>query len=115
MTPTVFVTEPVTPPRHHGTVQFIGFSGVAQALGAEARRAGLAVPGFRSPPRLSGAIRTIRWSPTGGSVVSVVIHGRPMTDVIGDMIEGVVAANQLSGERAELVRGRLRCKVAAPA
>jgi hypothetical protein len=98
-----------------GTVQFIGFSGVAQALGAEARRAGLAVPGFRSPPRLSGATRTIRWSPAGGSVVSVVIHGRPMTDVIGDMVDGVVAANQLSGERAELVRGRLRRTVAAPA
>jgi hypothetical protein len=96
-------------------VQFIGFSGVALALGAEARRAGLAVPGFRSPPRLSGATRTIRWSSAGGSVVSVVIHGRATTDVIGDMIDGVVAANQLSGERAELVRGRLRRRVATPA
>jgi hypothetical protein len=38
-----------------------------------------------------------------------------MTDVIGDMIDGVVAANQLSGERAELVRGRLRLTVAAAA
>jgi hypothetical protein len=38
-----------------------------------------------------------------------------MTEVIGDMIDGVVAANQLSGERAEVVRGRLRLRVAAPA
>ena len=111
----MFVRWPSHPRGIMGTVQFIGFSGVAQALGAEARRAGLAVPGFRSPPRLSGAIRTIRCSPAGGSVVSVVIHGRPMTDVIGDMIDGVVAANQLSGERAELVRGRLRRTVAAAA
>jgi hypothetical protein len=38
-----------------------------------------------------------------------------MTEVIGDMIDGVVAANQLSGERAEVVRGRLRRRVVAPA
>jgi hypothetical protein len=38
-----------------------------------------------------------------------------MTDVIGDMIDGVVAANQLSGERAELIRGRLRRGLVAAA
>jgi hypothetical protein len=38
-----------------------------------------------------------------------------MTDVIGDMIDGVVAANQLSGERAELIRGQLRRGLVAAA
>jgi hypothetical protein len=38
-----------------------------------------------------------------------------VVDVIGDMIDGVVAANELSGERAELVRGRLRRTLAAAA
>jgi hypothetical protein len=96
-------------------VRFLGFSGIALALGEEARRAGLVVPGFRSPPRLDGAIRTIRYRPAGGTVVAVVIRDRPISDVVGDMIDGVVAANQLSGERAEEVRGRLRRRVAAAA
>jgi hypothetical protein len=93
-------------------MRFIGFSGIAQALGDEARHAGLIVPGFRSPPRLAGARRTIRRPPAGGAVVAVVIRDRPIGEVITDMIDGVVAANQLSGEQADEILGRLRRRVA---
>jgi hypothetical protein len=93
------------------TVRFIRFSGIAQALGEEAHQAGLIAPGFRSPPRLAGATRTIRCLPTGGAVVAVVIQDRPVAEVIRDMIDGVVAANELSGEVAEEVRGRLRRRI----
>jgi hypothetical protein len=93
-------------------MRFIGFSGIAQALGEEARQAGLMVPGFRSPPRLTGARRTIRCPPAGGAVVAVVIRDRPIGEVISDMIDGVVVANELSGASAEEIRARLRRRVA---
>jgi hypothetical protein len=80
------------------------FSAAAQAIGAESRRMGLVVPGFRSPPRLSGVNRTIRRS---GPVVSVAVRGRPVCDVVADMIEGVVVANGLGGPRAVRVRRAL--------
>ena len=48
------------------------FAHAARRLGAAARAAGLTVPAFRSPPRRSGAPRTIRRLP-GGPVVAVVL------------------------------------------
>lgn len=81
----------------------LAFSDVARRLGAAARAAGLVVPGFRSPPRLAGAARTIRRYP-GGAVVSVQIRDRPFAGVITDMVEGVLEANRVNGE----ARVRLR-------
>jgi hypothetical protein len=67
---------------------------------AEARRHGLTAPGFSSPPRRAGADRTIRRIPGGGVLVAVRVRGRRPDEVAADMVEGVVAANQLDGAAA---------------
>jgi hypothetical protein len=79
------------------------FADAARRLTAAARAAGLAVPAFRSPPRLAGADRSIRRYP-GGTVVSVQLRGRPFADVAADMVDGVLAANRLAGPAAEHLR-----------
>lgn len=83
------------------------FAGAARLLGDEARRLGLVVPGFRSPPRLRGLDRSLRRRPGGGATVSVRIRGRPWVAVAADMIEGVVAANGLAGHGADEARAAM--------
>ncbi len=81
----------------------VRFAAAARRLGVEARRRGLAVPGFRSPPRLPGAERSIRRRPDGAAVVAVRVHGRPLDAVVTDMVEGVLAANRsAAGDPSEL-------------
>jgi len=82
------------------------FAHAARRLGAAARAAGLTVPAFRSPPRRSGAPRTIRRLP-GGPVVAVVMRDRAFADVLTDMVEGVVIANRLQEPAAARVRRTL--------
>ncbi len=83
----------------------VRFAVAALALGAEARRRGLGVPGFRSPPRLPGVERSIRRQAGGGAVVAVRVHGRSIEAVITDMVEGILAANPLvTGDASELRR-----------
>jgi len=89
------------------------FSAVARTLGAAARGRGLVVPGFRSPPRLREAERTVRRSPGGGVTVAVRLRDRPFAAVVSDMVEGVVVANRLSGTEATRVRTALWEAVAA--
>jgi hypothetical protein len=66
----------------------------------------LIVPAFRTPPKRADAVRTIRKLP-GGTVVAVRVRDRPRVEVIGDMVEGVVLANGLSGEAATRLRTAL--------
>ena len=91
----------------HPVVQF---AQAARRLGAAARAAGLAVPAFRSPPRLAGARRTIRRLP-GGSVIAVRVAQRRFDEVVADMIDGIVAVNGLSGDAAARMRRVLRAAV----
>jgi len=88
------------------------FAETARLLAAEARRHKLTVPGFRSPPRLAGVDRTIRWTPAGACVVSVRVRGRDMDEVIADMVEGVVVANGFTGQMADGWRMALRSLLA---
>jgi len=83
------------------------FAAVARGLAGEARARGLAVPGFRSPPRLPGASRSLGRHPDGGAVVSVVVRGRPVAAVAADMVDGVLALNGLGGAEAEALRAAL--------
>lgn len=83
---------------------------MARFLAAESREAGLAVPAFRSPPRLAGAARTIRRL-GDGAVVAIQIRGRDADAVAADMIEGIVLANRLDPSVAEPVRRRLLASV----
>ena len=82
------------------------FARAVQALAAAARAEGLAVPSFRSPPRLHGVQRSIRRWP-GGATVAVVVRGRPWPAVQADLVEGVVAANGLQGPQADAARAVL--------
>jgi hypothetical protein len=82
------------------------FATAARALSMEARRLGLAAPAFRSPPRAAGVDRALRRR-GGWPVVSVRVRDRYWPAVAADMVEGVIAANGLSGRVAEEVRGQL--------
>lgn len=79
------------------------FTRAARQLGTAARAAGLEVPAFRTPPRLEGAVRTVRQFP-GGSVVSVTVRGRAFDDVAGDLVDGIVRVNGLQGDAATAAR-----------
>ena len=83
------------------------FASAVRVLGPAARARGLEVPGFRSPPRVPGAERTLRRRAGGGATVAVRLHGRPFVAVLADMIEGILVANGLSGTEATRVRTAL--------
>ena len=92
---------PPTPSTTSGTT--VEFAQAARVLAREARSKGLKVPGFRSPPKIVGAQRTLRRH-SGGVVVAVQVRGRPWFAVAADMIEGVVAANALQPPDADRLR-----------
>ena len=84
------------------------FAATARLLARELQRRRMRVPGFRSPPRLSGVDRTLRRHPSGsGATVAVRVRGRVWVAVLADMIEGVVAANVLAGPPADELRAAL--------
>lgn len=85
----------------------VGFAATARTLAAEARRLGLAVPGFRSPPAVPGADRSLRRRPGGSVAVAVRLRGRPAEAVVADMVEGVLVVNGLAGEQAARCRSVL--------
>lgn len=89
----------------------MGFAAAARAIADEARRAGLVVPGFRTPPRLHGVDRSLRRRPGGAPAVAVRVLGRPLETVVADMVEGVLVANA-ARDRDDL-RARLLAAVAA--
>jgi hypothetical protein len=90
----------------------VRFTAAARLLGQAARERGLVSPGFRSPPRLLGADRTLRRR-RARSTIAVRVLGRLWVPVLADMIEGVVVANQLSGPPADRLREALWDSVAA--
>ena len=83
------------------------FAATVRTLGAAARERGLVVPGFRSPPRVPRAERTIRFAKDGTATVAVIVKGRPFQAVVADLIEGIVVVNNLDGTAATRVRTRL--------
>ncbi len=85
------------------TTRYAEFAVAARVLASRAHRHGLKPPGFRSPPRIVGADRSLR-RVNGGVVVSVLLRDRPFVAVLSDMVQGVVAANQLTGREAEIAR-----------
>jgi hypothetical protein len=64
------------------------------------------VPGFRTPPRLVGLDRTVRRH-ADGATVSVRVRGRPWAATVADMIDGVVAVNDLDARQANRLRADL--------
>ena len=82
------------------------FAAAARALVDASRRLGLEPPSFRSPPRLGSVDRSLRRHDRG-TVVAVRLRGRPWAAVLADMVEGVVAANDLTAADADRVRADL--------
>jgi hypothetical protein len=85
----------------------VRFAALARAVSVEARRLGLDVPGFRSPPGLVGVDRSLRRREGGAPSVAVRLAGRSDDAVAIDLVDGVLAANRVSGEAAARLRRRL--------
>lgn len=85
----------------------VRFADAARRLASACRAQNLIVPGFRSPPALPAADRTIRRRADGAVIVAVRVKGRPLASVMADLVEGVIVANGLSGPEAEATRGQL--------
>lgn len=83
------------------------FAALARRLSESARTIGVGVPGFRSPPRAPGVQRSIRRESDGSATISVALRGRPGIAVVADMIDGVIAAAELTGVEAGQLRDRL--------
>jgi len=90
-----------------GELSSLQFAAVARQLGEAARRQGLDVPAFRSPPRSPGVRRALRRESDGSTTVSVALRGRPGLAVVADMIDGMVAAAHLADVEAGAVRDEL--------
>lgn len=79
------------------------FVTVARALQEEARRLGLVVPAFRSRPHRG--TRAIRRCPDG--IVVLVATDRDVHAVTEDLIDGVLAAQNLDAEDLDWARTAL--------
>ena len=111
----------VTPPFHNGLMTSPTAdhdrtttrdrAGAGRVIGSAVKAMGFDAPGFRSPPRLVGVDRSIRRRPSADgsstSVVSVRVKDRPWVAVLADMIEGVVAANEVVSPESDRVRTEL--------
>ena len=94
----------ITPFWHHGFVDPLSppeFAQMVRRLNQAASAAGMQAPSFVSPPRHPRRPRTIRWLQSDRAMVAVRRGNRAADAVVSDMIDGVVAANRLSGSEAE--------------
>lgn len=82
------------------------FARAAEVLGATARRLGLIAPAYRSPPRHPGLMRSVSRS-GDGPVVAIRVRGRSLSAVLADMVDGVIAVNDLRPPREADVRAAL--------
>lgn len=83
----------------------LAFAHAVRTLSESARLQGLEVPMFRSPPRSPTAVRTVRRT-RRGVTISVRVGDRPWTNVLADLVDGIVLVNDLDGRRA------IRCRTA---
>lgn len=85
----------------------VRFAHAVRLLAGPTRLGGWVLPTFRSPPRVAGADRTLRRRQDGSAVVAVALRGRPWSDVLSDLVEGVVVGNGLCAKEAERCRRAL--------
>ena len=94
-------------------LRFHEFARLTELLGSVAREEGLVVPGFRSPPRRSGLLRSIRRDARGTATVAVALRGRPAAAVVADLLDGIVAVNALDDRQARRLHTLARARLAA--
>lgn len=88
---------PVTGAFKDDAVTFARFSSLALALGAWARTHALLAPQYRSPPQLLGVTRSLRRVPNARPIVAVTLRGRGESEVVRDMVDGLLAVNPQPG------------------
>jgi len=84
--------------------QTLRFSESVRVLSDAARRRGLTVPAFRSPPQRPEVDRTLRRRPGGEVTVAVRVAGRPFAAVQTDLIEALLIVNEVEADAAQSVR-----------
>ncbi len=82
------------------------FTSIARALQSECVRLRLLAPAFKGQTHLPGHDRTLRHTRANQVVVSVNRWRSPHA-VTTDLIAGVLRANDLEGEEADLIRAQL--------
>ena len=85
----------------------VRFAEAAHRLAGACRGLGLVAPDFRSPPADPAANRTLRRRADGSVIVAVRVRGRTLRAVVTDLVDGVIAANRLSGDAAAAARREL--------
>lgn len=87
--------------------QSLRFSESVRILSDAARRQGLTVPAFRSPPQRPEVDRSLRRRPNGEVTVAVRIAGRPFASVQSDLIESLLVVNSVDAVQGQSVRSEL--------
>lgn len=87
--------------------QTLRFSESVRVLSDAARRRGLTVPAFRSPPQRPDVDRSLRRRPSGEVTVAVRIAGRPFAAVQADLIEALVIVNEIPAADTQPMRREL--------
>jgi hypothetical protein len=94
-------------------VSAIEFATIVRDVSVTARANGWNMPSFRSPPRRLGAKRTIRKLASGTTVIAIQLRNRNDSDVINDIIDAVIRANDFTPAQAEQCR-RLLASLRSP-
>ncbi len=90
------------------------FAWSCQELRSACGRLGLVAPAFRAPPAVPGADRTLRRVPEGGVWLAVRIRERPWEEIRRDLVEGILAANEVDAATAARLRPQLEEVVPCP-
>ena len=88
---------PVSGVMNDDAVTFARFSSLALALSTWARAHALLAPQYRSPPQLLGVTRSLRRVPNARPIVAVTLRGRGESEVVRDMVDGLLAVNPQPG------------------
>ena len=87
--------------------QSLRFSESVRVLSDAARRRGLSVPAFRSPPHRPDVDRSLRRRPNGEVTVAVRLAGRPFAAVQTDLIESLIVVNEVDAADVQPLRREL--------
>ena len=66
-----------------------------------ARRFGLEIPAFRSPPKDPAVTRSLRYHDDGSAVIAIRIAGRTVDEMEADIVDGILAANGCDPDASE--------------
>lgn len=77
------------------------FSESVRVLSDAARRRGLTVPAFRSPPHRPDVDRAVRRRANGEVTVAVRLAGRPFAAVQSDLVDALLYVNEVDASKVQ--------------